>query len=298
MHGATSFDALAAFARVAECRSFSEAARQLGVTPSALSHSLRQLEATLNLRLLHRTTRSVSPTEAGQMLLDRLTPALQDMRQTLHDVQSMGESPSGKLRLNVPRHTARMVLAPVLGAFHARCPNVELEIVTEDRMVDIVRDGFDAGIRFGERLANDMVAMPIRPVPRFLVVGTPGYFEKHGVPKTPEDLKSHLCINRRFSSGARYAWEFEKKGRALEVQVQGPLALDDDIVIIKKTDRAADGKIIVALVDGQEVTLKRLRREAGKVILEPENDAYKPRVLTADRVQIQGELSSLIRSYH
>ncbi len=233
MHGATSFDALAAFARVAECRSFSEAARQLGVTPSALSHSLRQLEATLNLRLLHRTTRSVSPTEAGQMLLDRLTPALQDMRQTLHDVQSMGESPSGKLRLNVPRHTARMVLAPVLGAFHARCPNVELEIVTEDRMVDIVRDGFDAGIRFGERLANDMVAMPIRPVPRFLVVGTPGYFEKHGVPKTPEDLKSHLCINRRFSSGARYAWEFEKKGRALEVQVQGPLALDDDIVIMQ-----------------------------------------------------------------
>ena len=298
MHGATSFDALAAFARVAECRSFSAAARQLGVSPSPLSHSLRQLEATLNLRLLHRTTRSVSPTEAGQMLLDRLTPALQDMRQTLHDVQSMGESPSGKLRLNVPRHTARMVLAPVLGAFHARCPNVELEIVTEDRMVDIVRDGFDAGIRFGERLANDMVAMPIRPVPRFLVVGTPGYFEKHGVPKTPEDLKSHLCINRRFSSGARYAWEFEKKGRALEVQVQGPLALDDDIVIIKKTDRAADGKIIVALVDGQEVTLKRLRREAGKVILEPENDAYKPRVLTADRVQIQGELSSLIRSYH
>ena len=228
----TSFDALAAFARVAECRSFSEAARQLGVTPSALSHKMRLLETSLNLRLLQRTTRSVTPTEAGQLLLDRLSPALQDMRQTLQDVRSMGDSPTGKLRLNVPRQAARLLLAPLLGAFHARCPKVELEIVTDDRLVDIVRDGFDAGIRFGERLANDMVALPLKPVPRFLVVGTPAYFAQHGIPQTPEDLRTHRCINRRFSGGKAYQWEFAKQGRALEVQVQGPLLLDDDAMIL------------------------------------------------------------------
>lgn len=228
-----SLDALAAFTKVAQHRSFSAAARELGVTASALSHSLAQLEASLQLRLLHRTTRSVTPTEAGQILLERLAPALGDMRQAVQEARSMGSTPTGTLRLNVPRQAARIVLAPILAAFHERCPKVELEIVTDDRLVDIVRDGFDAGIRFGERLAGDMVALPLKPVPRFIVVGTPQYLDRMGRPKLPHDLESHTCINRRFSGGTVYHWEFDKKGRKMEVQVQGPLMLDDDVMIVR-----------------------------------------------------------------
>lgn len=229
----TSLDALASFARVAHHRSFSAAARELGVTASALSHSVAQLESGLQLRLLHRTTRSVTPTEAGQLLLARLAPALSDMRLALQEARDMGASPTGTLRLNVPRHAARTVLAPVLAAFHKRCPQVELEIVTDDRLVDIVRDGFDAGIRFGESLAADMVALPLKPVPRFVVVGTPDYLARHGRPTIPEDLKQHTCINRRFPRGSLYRWEFSKKGRSLDVQVAGPVILDDDVMILQ-----------------------------------------------------------------
>ncbi|MDR2334150.1 MAG: LysR family transcriptional regulator [Burkholderiaceae bacterium] len=228
-----SLDALASFARVAHRRSFSAAARDLGVTASALSHSVAQLESALQLRLLHRTTRSVTPTEAGQLLLERLAPALGDMHQALEEVRSMSAAPTGRLRLNVPRQAARIVLAPILTAFHERCPGVVLDIVTDDRLVDIVRDGFDAGIRFGESLAADMIALPLSPVPRFIVVGAPRYFARHGRPDTPQSLKLHACINRRFPGGALYHWEFSKQGRKLEVQTGGPLTLDDDTMIVQ-----------------------------------------------------------------
>ncbi|MBF5004530.1 LysR family transcriptional regulator [Diaphorobacter caeni] len=229
----TSLDALAAFAKVAQHRSFSAAARELGVTPSALSHSIAQLEANMQLRLLHRTTRSVTPTDAGQLLLERLTPALADMQLALQDARDMGATPSGRLRLNVPRQAARIVLAPVLAAFHERCPLVELDIATDDRLLDIVEGGFDAGIRFGESLANGMVALPLAPVPRFVVVGTPAYLAAHGRPSTPEDLTAHRCINRRFPSGALYRWEFSRDGRRIDVQTRGPLTLDDDVMIVE-----------------------------------------------------------------
>lgn len=228
-----SLDALAAFAQVASHRSFSAAARVLGVTPSALSHSVAQLEASLQLRLLHRTTRSVTPTDVGQALLERLSPALCDMRQALQDARDMGATPTGRLRLNVPRQAARIVLAPVLADFHARCPLVELDIVTDDRLVDIVEGGFDAGIRFGESLAPGMVALPLAPVPRFIVVGTPAYLSEHGRPKVPQDLQAHACINRRFPGGSLYRWEFSRDGRKIEVQVPGPLTLDDDVMIVQ-----------------------------------------------------------------
>ncbi|QIL80621.1 LysR family transcriptional regulator [Diaphorobacter sp. HDW4A] len=227
-----SLDALAAFAKVAQHRSFSAAARELGVTPSALSHSIAQLESSMQLRLLHRTTRSVTPTGAGQLLLERLTPALADVRLALQDARDMGAMPTGRLRLNVPRQAARIVLAPILAAFHERCPQVELEIATDDRLLDIVEGGFDAGIRFGESLANGMVALPLAPVPRFIVVGTPAYLEAHGRPNTPEELTAHRCINRRFPSGAIYRWEFSQGERRIEVQTQGPLTLDDDVMIM------------------------------------------------------------------
>ncbi|QNP48729.1 LysR family transcriptional regulator [Diaphorobacter aerolatus] len=259
-----SLDALAAFAKVAQHRSFSAAARELGVTASALSHGLTQLEATLQLRLLHRTTRSVTPTEAGQVLLERLSPAIGDMHLALQEARSMGAAPTGKLRLNVPRQAARIVLAPVLAAFHEQCPEVELEIATDDRLVDIVQGGFDAGIRFGERLADGMIALPLQPVPRFIVVGTPAYFARSGKPELPEDLKSHACINRSFSGGATYHWEFSKQGRRLEVQVNGPLRLDDDVMIVQAalagvglayvyedmvSKALADGRLECALAD-------------------------------------------------
>ncbi|WP_353236336.1 LysR family transcriptional regulator [Diaphorobacter ruginosibacter] len=228
-----SLDALAAFANVARHRSFSAAAREMGVTASALSHGLAQLEVALQLRLLHRTTRSVTPTQAGQALLERLAPALDDVHQALEQARGMSASPHGRLRLNVPRQAARIVLAPVLAAFHEQCPGVVLDIVTDDRLVDIVEGGFDAGIRFGESLADGMIALPLKPIPRFIVVGTPHYFARHGRPRTPGDLQSHLCINRRFPGGSLYRWEFGRQGRRLDVRVNGPLTLDDDTMIVQ-----------------------------------------------------------------
>ena len=231
--GTPSLDALSAFATVARLRSFSAAGRALGVTASALSHSVAQLESQLQLRLLHRTTRSVTPTDAGQRLLERLSPALGDMAEAVAQARRMSNAPTGRLRLNVPRHPARLVLGPILAAFYARCPQVALEIVTDDRLVDIVQEGFDAGIRFGESLAADMVALPLQPVPRFIVVGTPAYLAQHGTPTQPEDLRAHTCINRRFPSGALYHWEFAQGGRQLDVQVSGPLVLDDDLLAVQ-----------------------------------------------------------------
>ena len=161
-------DRLAAFVRIARLGSFAAAARELGVTSSALSHGLRQLEADLGVRLLNRTTRSVSPTEAGELLLGRLEPSLAEVEAALQSVRNEDGVPRGRLRLNVPRLAARLVLAPLLGQFHARCPQVQLEIVTDDRLVDIVEAGFDAGIRFGESLANQCLVIQLKKGDRFI----------------------------------------------------------------------------------------------------------------------------------
>jgi DNA-binding transcriptional LysR family regulator len=193
---------LQAFATVARLRSFRRAATDIGVSPSALSHSLRGLEARLGVRLLNRTTRSVAPTPAGEALLARLAPALVDIEAALEAVNAHRDSPVGSLRINTPRPAARWVLAPLVARFLGLHPGMKVELVCDDALVDIVAAGFDAGVRFGETLQQDMVAVPLGPPQRFVVVASPAYLAAHGRPHSPRDLREHRCICIRFPSGA------------------------------------------------------------------------------------------------
>ena len=224
---------LTAFAAVARLRSFRKAALERGVSASALSHALRTLEERLGVRLLNRTTRSVTPTEAGQRLLARLAPAMREIDDALLDLSTLQDVPAGKLRLNVPRPAARLLLAPMLSCFVARYPRVQVELVTDDGMIDIVRDGFDAGIRFGEQVAADMIAVPVGAPQPFVVVASPAYLAAHGAPATPHALLEHACIGRRFPSGRQYAWEFGQEGEAVSIAVSGPLVFDDDELMLR-----------------------------------------------------------------
>lgn len=224
---------LTAFAAVARLRSFRKAALERGVSASALSHALRALEERLGVRLLNRTTRSVTPTEAGQQLLARLAPAMREITDALLDLSTLQDVPAGKLRLNVPRPAARLLLAPMLAQFVARYPRVQVELVTDDGMIDIVRDGFDAGIRFGEHVAADMVAVPVGAPQPFVVVASPAYLAAHGAPSTPRALLGHACIGRRFPSGRQYAWEFGQAGEGVSIAVGGPLVFDDDELMLR-----------------------------------------------------------------
>jgi DNA-binding transcriptional LysR family regulator len=224
---------LDAFACVARHRSFKKAALECGVSASALSHAMRTLETRLDVRLLNRTTRSVTPTEAGEQLLLRLAPALREIGDALDQINSFRDTPRGTLRLNVPRPAARLLLAPLFAPFLAAYPQIRLEVVTDDGLVDIVAGGFDAGIRFGESLAQDMIAVPLGPQLRLIVVAAPMYAARRGLPQQPQELKQHACIGRRFPSGAVYAWEFSKGSESLAIAVDGPLLLDDDELILR-----------------------------------------------------------------
>ena len=224
---------LSAFVAVATHRSFSRAAAELGLSPSALSHTVRSLEERLDLRLLNRTTRSVAPTEAGERLLERLRPALRDIHDALEDANAFRAKPAGRLRLNVPRSAALLLLAPVMTRFITAYPQMRLEITAEDRLVDIVASGYDAGVRFGQSVERDMVAVRIGPDLRMAVVGSPAYFRRHPKPVKPRDLRGHACIRFRLPSGTIYRWEFEKKGEVLEVEVDGPLTLGDQQVMLQ-----------------------------------------------------------------
>ena len=224
---------LTAFAAVARLRSFRKAAVERGVSASALSHALRALEERLGVRLLNRTTRSVTPTEAGRQLLARLEPAMREITDALLDLSTLQQEPAGKLRLNVPRPAARLLLGPMLAGFVARYPRVEVEVVTDDGMIDIVRDGFDAGIRFGEHVAADMIAVPVGAPQPFVVVASPAYLAARGVPATPRALLEHACIGRRFPSGRQYAWEFGPAGEGVSIAVDGPLVFDDDELMLR-----------------------------------------------------------------
>ena len=224
---------LSAFVAVATHRSFSRAAAELGLSPSALSHTVRSLEERLDLRLLNRTTRSVAPTEAGERLLERLRPALRDIDDALEDANAFRAKPAGRLRLNVPRSAALLLLAPVMTRFIKAYPQMRLEITAEDRLVDIVAGGYDAGVRFGESVERDMVAVRIGPDLRMAVVGSAAYFRRHPKPVKPRDLHGHACIRFRLPSGGIYRWEFEKKGEVLEVEVDGPLTLSDQQVMLQ-----------------------------------------------------------------
>ena len=219
------------FLSVSRHRSFARAAAERSVSRSAVSHAISSLEGRLGVRLLNRTTRSVTPTEVGQALLAELEPAMGEVARALDAVNVFRDTPVGTLRLNVPR-SATLVLASLIGRFAQANPKVRVEIVTDDGFVDVVRAGFDAGIRFGESLARDMIAIPIGPRQRFAVVAAPDYFARKGMPKTPQDLVKHDCIQRRFPSGATFAWEFAKRGRSLKVAVDGQMILDDSTLTL------------------------------------------------------------------
>ncbi|NTJ44239.1 LysR family transcriptional regulator [Agrobacterium larrymoorei] len=222
---------LAVLAAVSECRSFRKAAAELGIAPSAVSHAVSALEASLGLRLLHRTTRSVSPTEEGSQLLQTLGPALSDIDAVIQTLAETTGKPAGPLRVAMPRLAAEDLIVPRLGEFLALYPDISLEVSTDDRFEDIVAKGFDAGLRLGEHLDSDMIAVRASGWWRSRIVGSPAYFERYPKPQHPRDLMLHRCIRRRFSSGSIYRWELEKDGKPLVVDVQGPLILTDQSLI-------------------------------------------------------------------
>ncbi|GAA3081744.1 LysR family transcriptional regulator [Rhizobium viscosum] len=219
-------DDLNAFAAIVTHRSFRKAAGELGLSPSTLSHMMRNMEARMGVRLLHRTTRSVAATEAGEMLLDRLKPVLRDLELALDAVGEFGGQPSGTLRINASEIAARVLLNAAIPLFLERYPEISLDIVTENRLVDIVGEGFDAGIRLRESVPLDMIAVEFGGEARFLAIASPAYLKDHKQPKTPEDLKRHRCIRLRMPSGKLYRWEFEKHGQEVTVEVSGALTLD------------------------------------------------------------------------
>lgn len=229
----TQLSQLAVLSAVAAHGSFRGAAKELGIAPSAVSHAVGSLEASLGVRLLARTTRSVAATEEGKRLLERLRPALDDIAEALQRAAEARDRPAGKLRITAPRFAADLILAPRLGDFLGRYPDIVLEIANEDGFTNIVEEGYDAGIRLGESLEADMVAVKVGPELKSAVVAAPSYFERFQRPWHPRDLAGHRCIRRRFSNGTIYRWEFEKEGEELTVSVNGPLILGEDRPIIE-----------------------------------------------------------------
>nr|WP_205600899.1 LysR family transcriptional regulator [Halomonas socia] len=222
------FAELRAFAAVAEARSFRRAASELGLDPSTLSHAVRALENRLGTRLLHRTTRSVAPTEAGTRLLARLAPALSSLESALEDALAPGDTLSGTVRLVAPRLAIRTLVAPIIEGLARDYPHVTLDVITDERPGDIVRAGFDLAIKLGESIERDMVSVPLMPRFTTAVVGSPAYFAEYPPPTTPHDLARHRCIGCYSGPGGSfYRWEFEKDGAAIVMDVTGPLATDD-----------------------------------------------------------------------
>lgn len=219
--------ALSLFMAVARHRSFRRAADEIGCTPSAVSHGLRALEERLGIRLVNRTTRSVALTEAGQQLYGRIEPAFRDITDALDDLNSYRDRPVGNLRLNAAHVATAMVVLPLAARFLEQHRQVTLEIVSDNALIDMVSEGFDAGVRFGEIVAQDMIAVPIGPRQRSAVVATPEFFARHFRPSAPEQLRELPCLHLRFSSGRLYDWEFERGGVEFQVAVQGPLILSD-----------------------------------------------------------------------
>ena len=215
---------LATFAQVAQHQGFRQAARLSGQSASAMSEAVRRLEQQLGIRLLLRTTRSVTPTEAGALLLSRLRPALSEVAGALDVLNDLRDSPRGSLRLNVPVNAARFFLQPMVDQFLRAYPHIVVELVVDNNFVDIVASGCDAGIRYGERLEQDMIAIPIGPrTQRFAVAGAPSYLARRGVPAHPRDLLQHDCLLGKFLSGAIPAWEFERDGQKVSVEPGGPI---------------------------------------------------------------------------
>ena len=223
---------LTPFLAVARHLSFRRAAEEIGVTPSALSHALRAIEEKLGVRLVNRTTRSVALTAAGERLQARLVPAYRDIEDALADLDAFRDAPAGSLRISAGHPSTQLVLLPLVTRFLAAHPGIDVEIVVDNALVDMVAEGFDAGVRFGEILAQDMIAVPLGPRQRSAYVASPEFFERHPVPMRPEDLKTLPCIRFRFDTGRYYAWEFARRGKTLSVEVNGQLTLNEmDLVV-------------------------------------------------------------------
>ncbi|MCV2691646.1 LysR family transcriptional regulator [Enterobacter hormaechei] len=233
------FNDLLSFMVVARERSFTRAAAQLGVSQSALSHAMRNLETRLEVRLLTRTTRSVAPTEAGEQLFMRLSPHLLEIEQELTALRDTRDRPAGNIRLTAGEHAMSAVLWPVLKPFMAQYPDINVEVTVDNGLTDIVDGRFDAGVRLVEQVAKDMIAVRIAPDMRMAVVGSADYLQRFGVPETPEQLDQHRCINMRLPTrGGLYAWEFERDGRELRVRVDGQLILNS---LPQRIDAAENG---------------------------------------------------------
>jgi len=249
---------MSAFMAVAECSSFAKAARQLGVSRSTLSETIRGLEEKLGVRLLNRTTRSVAPTEIGERLLAELRPAIESFEAALESINVFRDKPAGHLRLTVPRPAAKMVIEPILAKFLTAYPAITLEIVTDSALTDIVRDRFDAGIRPGHRVEQDMIAVRIGEDARPTVVASPDYLARHPAPKTPGDLRAHNCVRQRFASGVVHRWAFEKRAKSLEVTVAGSLITSDgDLAIRAAVDGIGIARVPATYVEPHLAT-KRL----------------------------------------
>lgn len=261
----TEFTELSAFAAVASHGSFARAAAQLRVSPAALSQTIRKLEERLGVRLLNRTTRSVAPSEAGARLLARLGPVLGELHAAVADVETLRDRPSGVVRINAVRLAAIRYLGPLLSRFSEQYPDIVLDVVIEDALTDIVAERFDVGIRLGERLAKDMVAVKLSGALTTMVVASPKYLARYGTPKSPHELHRHRCINLRYhATGNIYRWEFERGKKNVEIAVEGPLILDDWDLVLRA---ALDGIGIAYFIDDR--VLRPIERGKLVRILEP-----------------------------
>ncbi|WP_267555521.1 LysR family transcriptional regulator [Rhizobium rhizogenes] len=246
---------LVAFLTVAEERSFTRAAALLGTSQSSLSHSVRRLEDRMGVRLLTRTTRTVVPTEAGEQLVETLRPAFNDIRSRLDALGAMRHAPGGTIRITSIRHAAETILMPAVKRLMQTYPDINIEISVDNRFADLVNERFDAGVRLGEHIEKDMIALKIGPEMRMLVVASPDYFERNPKPVTPHELTRHRCINLRLTTiGGLYAWEFEKDGKPLNVRVEGQFVCNDVPMII---DAALDGLGLACLPDDYLLPLIR-----------------------------------------
>jgi DNA-binding transcriptional LysR family regulator len=224
---------LNAVAAISAHRSFRAAATELGISPSALSHAIAGLEKRLGVRLINRTTRSVALSQAGERFLARVSPALREIEGAMEDVNAFRDTPAGTLRINAKERGAHQILRPVIAKYLRRYPDMQVELTMEGRAIDIVAEGFDAGIRLAESVPQDMVAIPCGPDSRFIVVGAPDYFDRASVPRSPADLLAHECIRRRMPGGKLYRWEFEKRGEEIALDVPGRLTLDNDSLMVE-----------------------------------------------------------------
>jgi DNA-binding transcriptional LysR family regulator len=241
---------LAAFVAVARAGGFRDAARIGGVSPASLSTAVRRLEAKLGMRLMNRTTRSVAPTEAGQRLLERLTPLFSEMEAALDVLNVYRDKPTGTLRLNVPAGIGRIVLPPILAQFLRDYPQIRVEVIVEDSFVDLLAAGCDAGIRYDERLAQDMIAVPIGPrVQRFATAAAPDYLQARGRPRHPRDLLKHACLRGQFAGGATPTWDFERNGEVIRVDPPGPLLVRPGAAIDLAISTAVAGLGVIHLYE-------------------------------------------------